>query len=428
VATPGRLLDHLKSTEAFRHDRLQYLILDEVDRLMDMGFEKQVKEILDILSRLRRTQQAPQTTLASATVTDAVQALLSEHLGDHLLVDADQDQQPDTAPPSTALSSSAPNKFNTPTQLVQHSMSVTYKLRLCALCSVLRNCWMKKNKVVLFVSTTASCDFFEALFASAIWPGETNFGATRPQSTSSLFDGWPLHRLHGNIPQSERQATFNAFRPLKSGLLVATDVAARGLDMPEVDFVIQYDAPAEISDYVHRIGRTARKGAPGTALLFLSPNENDFLGHLSSRGLVLTPLSLESAFKRAFEKQTSARGTGGRECTSQFLHEHLQGVVEQHTRGDGTVLKDMALAAFQAFVRAYSTHAGESRHVFQVRQLHLGHVARSFALQSAPKAIKHIAPGNKGMLAEQKKQPGHEQRLMATGLKRKRKTGFADGI
>jgi len=157
-----------------------------------------------------------------------------------------------------------------------------------------------------------------------------------------------------------------------------------------VDFIIQYDPPTEISDYVHRIGRTARKGSPGTALLFLSPNEADFLGHLANRGLNLTPLSLEATLQRALKPSSassssslssSKRGVGGGSgggassgasgggwggmgmLTSQSLDEHLQKVVEkQHSssqfndNGASVLLKDLAHAAFQSFIRAYSIH------------------------------------------------------------------------
>jgi ATP-dependent RNA helicase DDX31/DBP7 len=252
VATPGRLLDHLKTTEAFRIDRLQYLIIDEVDRLLDLGFESQVKDILQLVASGRRTNSPLQTTLASATVTDAVRTLLREQLGEHLYVDADEGHNNTTTNNSSnggaaaaitgekgkdgstvaseeeeeSSSISTVLNFNIPKQLVQHSMQVTFKLRLPALCSVLRNCWKEKKKVMLFVSTTASVDFHTALFGGAEWPGDKNSTAgvhppiVVPPQTAVLFHGWPLHRLHGNIPQQERQATFKAFRPLKSGLLV----------------------------------------------------------------------------------------------------------------------------------------------------------------------------------------------------------------
>jgi ATP-dependent RNA helicase DDX31/DBP7 len=243
VATPGRLLDHLSSTEAFRHDKLAVLVLDECDRLMDSGFATQIQDILKLL----RSKDGLQTILASATATAAVQTLLLEHMGPHDVVDANPEgpQSPEKA------SSRAPSKrFDPPQQLMQHSLNVTYKLKLPALCALLRQCWRDRQKVILFVSTTASVDYLATLFASCAWPHVDP--APTAAETAALFSGWPLFRLHGNIPQLERQAAKKAFHALKSGLLVTTDVAARGLDLPNVDWVIQLDAPTAIE------GRSSR--------------------------------------------------------------------------------------------------------------------------------------------------------------------------
>jgi len=251
VATPGRLIDHLHSTESFRHDQLSTLVLDEADRLMDSGFATQIQDIL----RLLRARDKLQTILASATATEAVKALLLEHMGPHDVVDANPpeggnaqgspespDKQGDNA--ALAVPTSSKNFFDTPKQLTQHSINVTYKLRLPALCALLRQCWRDRQKVILFVSTTAAVDYLASLFATCSWPHDDV--SSHPVDTAALFHGWPLFRLHGNIPQLERQAAKRAFHSTKAGLLVTTDVAARGLDLPNVDWVIQLDAPTAI--------------------------------------------------------------------------------------------------------------------------------------------------------------------------------------
>jgi ATP-dependent RNA helicase DDX31/DBP7 len=327
-----------------------------------------------------------QTALASATFTASIEALLKEHLGPHDFVDADGGVNATNSTPSRQLSHS----FDIPEQLVQHSVSVTYKLKLAALTATLRNCWKSGEKVVMFLSTTAEVDFLDNLFRLTAWPDST------VSSKGSLFEQWPIYRLHGKVEQKDRAATFAAFHPLKSGLLICTDVAARGLDLPKVDFIIQYDPPTEVSDYVHRIGRTARRGCPGTSLLFLSPNESSFLDVLSSHGLKLIPLSLQATLDRGFSDSSKAKA----QVTPLSLHEHLEKAVAK-----SATLHDMALCAYQAFVRAYSAHSGELKNVFQVRLLHLGHVARSFALQEAPRAIKDHVPkksdkGKKRSIAE----------------------------
>lgn len=139
------------------------------------------------------------------------------------------------------------------------------------------------------------------------------------------------------------------------------------------------------TDYVHRIGRTARRGRPGSSILFLSPNESSCLDCLARRGLVLSPLSLEATFERGFSKVKGVPKT-----SALTLHEALENKV-----ASSSSLQELALAAFQAFLRAYAIHAGELKAVFAVRSLHLGHVARSFALQEAPKTVRQVAPAKK---------------------------------
>lgn len=223
------------------------------------------------------------------------------------------------------------------------------------------------------MSTTAGVDFLYSLMKSGVWPGE------RPRSggptAATLFDGWPTFRLHGNIPQNERLATYKAFRDSKQGLLICSDVAARGVDIPHVDWVLQFDPPADISDYVHRIGRTARSGSAGCSLLFVSPNEAPLLDALSGHGLKIAALSLEKNFERAF-------GGSSKAVTAFSLHDALEGAVSGSPE-----LLELASKAFKSFVRAYSAHTGELKHIFQTRALHLGHVARSFALANAPSVV-----------------------------------------
>ncbi|CAM9445827.1 unnamed protein product [Discosporangium mesarthrocarpum] len=454
VATPGRLLDHLKTTRCFRRDRLRWLVLDEADRLLDMGFEKQIKEIVELLDRSARavrevggSRMTPasrvirrQTVMVSATVTKGVSRLSAGLLGSHLRVDADRQNvesvdddgvaqllaSAGSTPPSMVPSATAKiggteeakpvegaaDVFNTPRQLVQHYTLVTQKLRLPALCCFLRA--QAGKKVVVFMSTCDAVDYHYALFASAQWPGdkaedEAGAGAEgsaglggiggknvrkRPVGQTNAEDGkfgapflmgggegGMVHRLHGNVPQAERRATHCAFGASASGVLVCTDVAARGLDLPTVDWIVQYDPPSETSDYVHRCGRTARRGLSGHSLLFLLPGEAGYLGVLEGRGLKPQPLSLEAILRSA-----DGGNRGERQADEQLAFE-LQQNLQALVAGDKGLL-GKARAAFQSHVRAYAAKAPDSHAIFQVRSLHLGHVARSFALKDPPTAVK----------------------------------------
>lgn len=212
-------------------------------------------------------------------------------------------------------------EFSTPRQLVQHYMMVTQKLRLPALCAFLRA--HAREKVVVFMSTCDAVDFHHALFARATWPGDESVASrgdadeandtTKPSTLKGVADsdylgsGCQVMRLHGNVPQAERQSTHRAFGAAKAGVLICTDVAARGLDLPTVDWIVQYDPPAETADYVHRVGRTARKGERGHSLLFLLPRETEYLRVLEARSLHLKPLSLEGVLCAADGGKRDAR-------------------------------------------------------------------------------------------------------------------------
>lgn len=245
---------------------------------------------------------------------------------------------PSPAGGSNSSSVGATEEFSTPRQLVQYYMTVTQKLRLPALCAFLRA--RAREKVVVFMSTCDAVDFHHDLFRRAGWPGDatnpspdtdeggvpgeggkslkqagidgdekiskTNTAAKKPDG-EFFGPGCLVKRLHGNVPQNERQATYRAFGAAKSGILICTDVAARGLDLPTVDWIVQYDPPAETADYVHRVGRTARKGERGHSLLFLLPREAAYLGVLEARGLKPKPLSLEGVLCAADAGKRDAR-------------------------------------------------------------------------------------------------------------------------
>lgn len=127
--------------------------------------------------------------------------------------------------------------------------------------------------------------------------GSSGIGSSGEGSTSDLN----IYRLHGSMSQEERKEVFAAYHDASRGLLFCTDVAARGLDLPDIHWSVQYDAPCDIDDYVHRCGRTARKGTMGKSLLFLLPSETQFTQLLYTRGLLIEPLSLTKLLEDAVD-------------------------------------------------------------------------------------------------------------------------------
>jgi superfamily II DNA/RNA helicase len=190
----------------------------------------------------------------------------------------------------------------------------------------------------------------------------------------------PVLILHGDMGQADRMKCFYSFNHSKGGILVTTDVAARGLDFPDVGWIVQYDAPGDTSDYVHRVGRTARIDHDGDALLFLHSHELQYTQMLSERGVVLNALSLQ-AVTSAFTP-VRARASDDVDIRVRLLQFQVDDMV-----ASDQVAKKLASAAFASVVRAYATHSKDCRHIFSVHKLHQGHLASSFGLSETPNVL-----------------------------------------
>lgn len=435
IATPGRLADHLVNTQCFDYSRLQFLVLDEADRLLDMGFEKQITQILSIIDKNASSSGVRrQNILVSATINSGVQELAKMSLKQPVLIDADRDSKDNSIPNEPATGSKKSESFSTPHQLMQHFMLVPAKARLGALSCFLRaeltHRDTSKCKIVVFLSTCDAVDFHFALFGKCAWPAgkkqatntDGDDGSSSTALSASLFGNHgALFRLHGNIPQQERMTTFKRFCSATSGVLFCTDVAARGLNLPTVQWIVQYDPPTETRDYVHRVGRTARSGNQGSSLLFLMPSESEYLEHLKQHNLSLNALSLEKTITRV------GKGGGFMHSKKKLLHEviqsDLQFLFEQTLLADKELF-ELACQAFHSFVRSYATHSSDTRRIFHVRGLHFGHIAKSFGLREPPASTKVRETGRNAMKGTLQKRKDRENKEWAHKAKRVKNERF----
>ncbi|KAK9826780.1 hypothetical protein WJX81_008505 [Elliptochloris bilobata] len=409
VATPGRLLDHLANTAAFRTSELRWLVLDEADRLLDLGFKEKIGEAVRILDE--RTAAAStrrrQTALLSATLPAGLEGLVSLTLhnpvpigfrtrleGGRLRIEPGAAAGSGGAPgAATAAAAGVSTRgagggaaaSSVPAQLKQRFVEVPCRHRLAALVAALAACGRggRARKVVVFVSSCDAADFIPRLLqeAGVAQPLPDELDDELPEEPPLL--ACPMFRLHGNMPQADRMRTFLAFSRCEEGVLCCTDVAARGLDFPAVTSIIQYDPPGEASEYVHRVGRTARLGQQGEALLFLLPSERGYLAHLAAAGHALQELQLLPLLDAlpGSQGRHSRRGADAHEGAAELQAR----LMAANVRVPG--LRALAADAFRAHVRAYATHAAATRDVFHVRRLHLGHLAHAFALRESPSLI-----------------------------------------
>ncbi|GAA5944126.1 uncharacterized protein JCM15063_005325 [Sporobolomyces koalae] len=541
VATPGRLLDHLKTTESFRlagqavkvkslaprgrdnannaplgtrrgangsaagaggqnHKEtlgLRWLIVDECDRLMDLGFEEQMRGILeDLESRSPSTttdasmngRKRRRTILCSATASEGVDRLAGLIMGEEgktpAIVGAredlkvrepvrrdlttitaatdkgkkraaqDDEDEDDTNADEDANHDDServegepshqvvlPSGFTPPSQLLHHYLVVPPKLRFVSLIALLRKLLVKNKatggvagsgmKVLVFMSCTDAVDFWwKAIGGMKLGrdedveeqemeeedddeeDAEDGEGKTKKQKKKSLaslhplLPAVPVYRLHGSLPLQTRLASLNAFstkytiedgkrqgQDTQDAVLLCTSVAARGLDVKNVGCVVQVDAPTEggITEYIHRVGRTARAGAQGSAYSFLLPSETPYAQMLED-GINTTSAAAgsESNKKKTRLREVGVEevlrdGYGGGKDTREF--ETRATDVQMGFERWANATEDnsnLARKAFQAHIRAYATHPSAEKHIFNTKALHLGHLAKSFGMREAP--------------------------------------------
>ncbi|XP_008937721.1 PREDICTED: probable ATP-dependent RNA helicase DDX31, partial [Merops nubicus] len=296
ISTPGRLVDHIKSTECIHFRRTQWLVIDEADRILDLGFEKDVAVILNALNAVRETRQ---NVLLSATLTEGVTRLADISLNDPISISIADEIQKTLKPASQAerQASSSSNcmdqeNFAVPEKLKQYVMMVPSKLRLVTLAAfILEKCKFEKHhKMIIFFSSCEQVEFhYELLLKVLSGELESEHGPERSSVSSCL----QFLRLHGNMEQEERTEVFQEFLKSKTGILLCTDVAARGLDLPQVTWIVQYNAPASPAEYIHRIGRTARIGCHGSSLLVLAPSEAEYVSLLASHKINVSEIKME---------------------------------------------------------------------------------------------------------------------------------------
>ncbi|KAI8852871.1 P-loop containing nucleoside triphosphate hydrolase protein, partial [Chytridium lagenaria] len=296
IATPGRLLDHLQNTKGFIFKNLRVLTIDEADRILEAGFEEEMHQIIRSYQKKKR-----QTLLFSATQTTKVEDLARVSLKKApLYINVDEHQDKATVE-----------------GLEQGYVVCPSDQRFL-------------KKIIVFFSSCNSVKYHAELLN---------------------YIDIPVLDLHGKQKQQKRTNTFFEFCNAEHGILLCTDVAARGLDIPAVDWIIQFDPPDDPRDYIHRVGRTARgTNKSGRALLFLLPTELGFLRYLK---LAKVPLN-----EYQFPSNKIA---------------NVQSQLERLSATDG----------FRSYLQAYASHG--LKKVFDVGLLDLQRVAKAFGFTVPPK-------------------------------------------
>ncbi|EGN94240.1 hypothetical protein SERLA73DRAFT_163228 [Serpula lacrymans var. lacrymans S7.3] len=338
VATPGRLLDHLQNTPGFVFRNLKALVIDEADRILEIGFEEEMKKIMTILPNDNR-----QSMLFSATQTTKVQDLARISLRPGPLhIDVDKEEETSTV-----------------STLSQGYVVCPSDRRFLLLFTFLRKNLSKK--VIVFFSSCNSVKYHAELLN---------------------YIDVPVLDLHGKQKQQKRTNTFFEFINAKSGILLCTDVAARGLDIPRVDWIIQFDPPDDPRDYIHRVGRTARAGKVGKSLLFLLESELGFLRYLKEAKVPLNEFTFPSDRIANVQSQ---------------LEKLLQ---------KNYFLHQSARDAFRSYLQSYASYS--LKNIYDINALDLAKVSKAFGLSVPPRVNVNIG-GGKGESGKKRRREQSEK-------------------
>lgn len=315
VCTPGRMLQHLDQRFGFNVDDLQILVLDEADRIMDMGFQHAVDALIEHLPKER------QTLLFSATQSKKISDLARLSL-----------KEPEYVSVHEAAETA------TPSSLQQHYVVTPLSEKLDTLYGFIKA--SLKTKIVVFLSSGKQVRFvYETL--------------------RQLQPGIPLLHLHGRQKQEARLRITQQFTSARHSCLFATDVVARGVDFPAVDWVIQVDCPEDADTYIHRVGRTARYQSKGRAVLFLDPSEEEgMLKRLKQKKIPIEKINIKDSMKKSIRNQVQSM------CFKQ------------------PNIKYLAQKAFVTYVR--SVYVQKDKEIFDMEKLDLDAFAASLGLPGTP--------------------------------------------
>ncbi|KAF8812464.1 DEAD-domain-containing protein [Phlegmacium glaucopus] len=359
VGTPGRIEEFLlgKGKKHVNIKELEVLVLDEADRLLDLGFQATLTRIITHLPKQRRTG------LFSATMTDAdaLSDLVRVGLRNpaRIVVKVQSKKLKTT---SSSDNSKVIEERRTPASLQNYYISCRSSEKLIQLTRIISHETSQKQSshFIVYFATRACVDYFYKVL-----PPLTPHGST-------------FYSLHGNISPTARTRTLDAFSsavpsPSSPSILLTTDVAARGLDIPNVDVVIQFDPPTDTKSFSHRCGRTARAGRTGTAWILLTGRELAFCDFLTIRKIPLKEHPYITENQQQQEEETRPEDPN----VNSYLNK-----IRAILKTDRSI-HDLGMKAFVSFVQAYSKH--EASYIFRVKDLDLVGVAKSFGLLRLPK-------------------------------------------
>ena len=401
IATPGRLID-IDEKVKINFQNLQIFILDEADKMLDMGFEVEISYILSKIPKQRRTG------LFSATVTSNIENIIKAGMRNPIFIDIKIQNnksndifinENDLKKPISSQGSyykvipfnKDNNKINNsiqelPQGLYQYYVEIkNIKYKIPHLIHILNMIYngLEKRKIMIFLSTCNSVDYFNLLLPLLF-------------KKLSMTD-FSISKLHSKISQNKRNKEYKLFKienKNKLNILLSTDLASRGIDIPNIDMIIQFDPPKTDDSYIHKAGRTARVDNKGISLLFLNENELTFLNYMKQKGI----------FIQKWEDQIIKKEE---DVDLIFSENNKNGIsvlncIKEINISDKWIY-DKAVNTFVSFLRYYQEI--ELKYIFHYPNLDIGNFANSLQLLKLPRLKKKDFDSVKNFIPDEFIQP-----------------------
>lgn len=399
IGTPGRILDHFENTKSFKFHLIKWLVLDEADILLNLGFEKFIRSIVKIIDK-RTSVTNRSNILVSATLDKRIQKLAKFVLNKHVFISLNEGNNDKEDNNNTYI----------PATLKHDYLCLKREYQSVGLIGLLRMLYYqnlnKLNgfKVIIFMSTCSVINYYYSLFKQCnLFPNSSQ--NILPKKHDKNDKDISYFELRGDMTQKDRTNAFFKFCDVTNGILFCTDVASRGLDIPSVNFIIQYDPPSKLQDYIHRSGRTARMGRAGQTILFLTPKEMKYLDILKKNNFQFTQMPIGHIWnqldidyqKYQMENENKykkmKRNDDGYNGKASMLIMNYENRLSNHLSSRNVIidhlkkyvmngeLKSKAKEAMQTFVKAYTTYPRQLKSIFYIQNLDFYQCSRCFFIE-----------------------------------------------
>jgi len=424
ITTPGRLLYHLKNTENLNFNKLKIIIIDEADLMLDMGFEKDIKECFKLI--IKKTENEYNNVenielnpdlfkkfkiyLISATIDNRIRKMSNYFMKGFKAIGFEKEDNDNNKKENNneIKEDNIINHNNYLSNLKQQNITQLYsyiydEFKLVHLIAFLYNNFQKKT--IIFVSTCDLCEYLSKIITEI--EININNNDKSPEKNINLFSQ-KTYKLHGKMKHEERKIVFNEFNLDNTGILIATDVASRGLDFQDVEWIIHYDINPDIKEYINRIGRTARIDNIGNSILFLMKNElklldtcfnsvKNNLNEMKNSDILINfvkninknilQTKIDENFSdikieddvldenEIYKKKYNSIINILIRCIKNFVFKNKNNLI-------------MARKAFKSEIRAYVTFFKYGKDVFNTNVLNLTRVSRSFGLYKESTSMK----------------------------------------